>query len=108
MIISSVIAGIIVVFIVMTLLAKRRNRRSPSEVANIIERFIDGKGSDWEWDDFIFSPIHNPTLEKIGFIACNWIRNLHLQTLERTLTKMAWEFCGNMSDNCGIRPGLDR
>jgi hypothetical protein len=35
------------------------------EVANIIERFIEGTGSDWEWDDFISVPIKDPKLEKI-------------------------------------------
>ena len=42
-----------------------------SELADIIERFINGKGSDWEWDDFISVPIKDPELEKIRIRCLN-------------------------------------
>lgn len=59
------IAGIIVAYFVISRLSKRRSRMSTTDVSNIIERFIEGKGTDWEWDDFISSPIHDPMLDKI-------------------------------------------
>ena len=37
----------------------------PDDVANIIERFIEGKGTEWEWDDFISIRIHDSELDKI-------------------------------------------
>jgi len=45
--------------------AKQHIGETASEVADIIERFIEGKGSDWEWDDFISLSIQDPTLDKI-------------------------------------------
>jgi len=47
-----------------------RQCMSPSDVADIIERFIEGKGTDWEWDDFISIRIHNSELDKIR-IRCS-------------------------------------
>lgn len=43
---------------------------NPTDVANIIERFIEGKGTDWEWDDFISIRIHDSELDKIR-IRCS-------------------------------------
>lgn len=45
--------------------ARRRSQITSNKVANIIERFVEGKSTDWEWDDFISVPIHDPRLEKI-------------------------------------------
>ena len=39
--------------------------RTPHEVANIIEKFLDGTGGDWEWDDFTSLRIKDPALEAI-------------------------------------------
>jgi hypothetical protein len=35
------------------------------EVANIIEDFLEGKGRDWDWDDFCTFPIADPELDRI-------------------------------------------
>lgn len=66
-----IIAGI---FIIFYLLSKKRNRANPREIANIIERFINGKCSEWEWDDFISSPINNSSLDKIR-VHCSKLKN---------------------------------
>ena len=45
---------------------KRREMRDPIEVADLIERFVNGTGTDpWEWDDFVSVPIPDPRLESI-------------------------------------------
>jgi hypothetical protein len=35
------------------------------EVAAIIQRFVDGTGSEWDWDDFISIPLRDPALEEV-------------------------------------------
>jgi hypothetical protein len=65
MIFLFVVTGIIIVFLVIKSLSKKSRVIDPSTAADVIERFIEGKSSDWEWDDFISSPIGNPILEKI-------------------------------------------
>jgi hypothetical protein len=37
-----------------------------AEVADVIERFLDGSGGDpWAWDDFISIPLKDPDLEAV-------------------------------------------
>lgn len=43
---------------------------SPTDVANIIERFMEGKGNEWQWDDFISIRIRDAELDKIR-IRCS-------------------------------------
>ncbi len=50
----------------VALLGRRGVERTPEEVAEIIERFVAGTASDWEWDDFISVRIRNPQLETIA------------------------------------------
>ena len=40
-------------------------RRSRAEVADIIERFLDGTGGQWDWDDFCSVRIKDPELDAI-------------------------------------------
>lgn len=65
-----IILGIIAFFVVLFIFLKRHSRISPFDMANIIERFIDGKSTDWEWDDFISSPVSDHSLDKIR-IRCS-------------------------------------
>lgn len=65
-----VIIAIVLFFIGLSYLTKRYNRMSSYKVADIIERFIEGKGSELDWDDFISSPISDPKLDKIR-IRCS-------------------------------------
>jgi hypothetical protein len=43
----------------------RKTERSRGEVADIIERFVNGTGGKWDWDDFISWPIADPQLDAI-------------------------------------------
>ena len=43
----------------------RKTERSRGEVADIIERFVDGICGKWDWDDFISWPIVDPQLDTI-------------------------------------------
>ena len=40
-------------------------RRTQQEVADIIERFVDGTGSRWDWDDFCSLQIEDATLDAL-------------------------------------------
>jgi len=33
--------------------------------ATVIRAFVDGTGSDWDWDDFISCPLHNSAVDSI-------------------------------------------
>ena len=35
------------------------------DVADYLQNFIDGRGGDWDWDDFTSIPISDPALEAI-------------------------------------------
>jgi hypothetical protein len=39
--------------------------RTPHEVADIIEKFLDGTGGRWDWDDFTSMRIKDPALDAI-------------------------------------------
>lgn len=41
------------------------NSLSRDEVAGILERFLAGTSGDWEWDDFLSSPVKDPVLNEI-------------------------------------------
>ena len=40
-------------------------RRTCTEVAEIIERFVEGTCGPWDWDDFISFPLDDPALEAV-------------------------------------------
>ena len=55
------------VFALLALIANLFSKpivRTPSEVADIIERFANNVGDD-EWDDFVCIPIKDPKLDEI-------------------------------------------
>ena len=60
-----IIIVILVIFIILAFLSKKRNNINPIEVADIIERFLNGSGSKWEWDDFTSGPIKDHLLDRI-------------------------------------------
>ena len=39
------------------------------EVVNIIEDFINDRGGQWDWDDFISIKLRDPELERIRLIC---------------------------------------
>jgi hypothetical protein len=44
--------------------------RTPHEVADIIEKFLDGTGGRWDWDNFISVRIDDPELDAIRRTCC--------------------------------------
>ena len=40
-------------------------KRTPEQVAKVIDDFVDGDRNQWEWDGFISIRIDDPELEKI-------------------------------------------
>jgi hypothetical protein len=40
-------------------------RYTKAEVADIIERFLEGNGGQWDWDDFLSIPIADPELDEV-------------------------------------------
>jgi len=40
-------------------------RHTKAEVADIIERFLDGGSGRWDWDDFLSIPIGDPELDEV-------------------------------------------
>ena len=40
-------------------------KRTPEEVAQIIDRFLDGTGGDWDWGDFCSIKITDPELDQV-------------------------------------------
>lgn len=40
-------------------------KRTRIEVATIIERFVDGRSSPYEWDDFISRPVEDSVIDEI-------------------------------------------
>jgi len=66
LLIGILVAGaILLLFSWLTRVSKRRNRLSYSEVADIIERHIDGTEGPWDWDDFTSIPIGDDDLDAI-------------------------------------------
>jgi hypothetical protein len=59
------IAGLFAVFRALSILARRRNRLSAREVANTIERHIDGTEGKWDWDYFTSIPLADEHLNAI-------------------------------------------
>lgn len=51
-------------------------KRTPEQVANTIEGFVNGGGNQWDWDGFTSIRIDDPELEKIRQ-RCIAIRDEH-------------------------------
>ena len=45
-------------------------QRTKAEVASIIEKFLDGSGGKWDWDDFCSLSIGDPYLDSVR-IQCS-------------------------------------
>jgi hypothetical protein len=51
-------------------------RRTKEQIAQIIEEFLDAKGSSWDWDDFISIRIDDPELDGVRRL-CSDLPNLY-------------------------------
>ena len=82
-----VLLAIVPFFRLLTIISKRRNRRSASEVADLIERHIRGTEGPWDWDDFTSVPISNDELDLIR-IQCIELDNVLLEGRIQHLEKI--------------------
>lgn len=57
--------GAILLFLGARIFSKKLNKANPPEIADIIDRFLQGKSASWEWDDFISCPISDSVLDNI-------------------------------------------
>jgi hypothetical protein len=53
--------------------------RTKQEVGDIINRFIDKTGGNWEWDDFCSLPIADPDLDLVR-VKCSGLGSTHPPT----------------------------
>jgi hypothetical protein len=49
----------------------RPKKRTPAEVAGFIRDFLEGRGGEWDWDDFTSVPLVDPKLEAIRLGAAS-------------------------------------
>ena len=42
-----------------------KEKRSAADVAGYLSDFISGTGGEWDWDDFVCTPIADPELDRI-------------------------------------------
>ena len=59
------VGGLLLLFHVLEIVSKRRNRLTPFQVADIIEKHIDGSDGPYDWDYFTSVPIADPRLDAI-------------------------------------------
>lgn len=64
-----VIVPVAIVAVLMSLPFRRPKKRTSREVAQYLRSFIDGTGSDGDWDYFISVPIADPGLDDIRLRA---------------------------------------
>jgi hypothetical protein len=56
---------LLVIAAIARLLFRKPRHRTREEVAEIIDQFLNGTGSDTDWDDFICVPIDDSELDEI-------------------------------------------
>jgi hypothetical protein len=64
-IILGILFGVGLLFRLLTAASKRLNGITASEVADIIEKHIQGTEGPWDWDDFTSVPIRDDRLDAI-------------------------------------------
>jgi hypothetical protein len=60
-----VVAAVRLLFCMLTFLSKRRNRLTPAQVADAIEKHLEGTDGPYDWDDFTSIPIADDRLDAI-------------------------------------------
>ena len=61
----AIVAAIAVQLVVRTFGLKNSADLTAEDVAGYLEGFIEGRGGDWDWDDFTSIPITDPALDAI-------------------------------------------
>jgi hypothetical protein len=64
-IVFAAVLAILPLFRLLTVISKRRNRLTAAEVADRIERHIQGTEGPWDWDRFTSVPISDDRLDAI-------------------------------------------
>ncbi len=76
MLTTIVLIGILIVLVLLRLTRWGAAVRTREEVAQYIENFIDGRGGEWDWDDFTSVAIKDPYLDRIRRQCLDAERNI--------------------------------
>ena len=60
-----VLATLIPLFPFLLWLSRRRSDATPSQVASVLEHFLNCSGGPWDWDDFISVSLRDPALDAV-------------------------------------------
>ena len=60
-----VVVPVAIVAKLLLLPFERPTQRSEEEVAEYLRNFLEGKGDEWDWDEFVSCPLSDPKLEEI-------------------------------------------
>ena len=63
--VAIVLAPLVLPLALLASIFSKPAKRTPAEVAGFIRDFIEGTGSDWDWDDFTSVRLADPKLEEI-------------------------------------------
>ena len=63
--VSVAIISVFLLFRLLTLISKRRNRLTPTQVADKIEKHLEGTEGPWDWEHFTSIPINDDSLNAI-------------------------------------------
>jgi len=66
---------------------------TPEEVADIIEKFLDGSGGEWDWDDFTSITIKDAYLDGIRCKCAHCETNIHLKDQTSTVAMRVQQLC---------------
>lgn len=80
------VIAILGLFRLLTTLSKRRNRLTAADVADKIERHIEGTEGPFDWDAFISIPISDDQLDEIR-LRCSDTDVAQLRTIVEDLRK---------------------
>jgi len=75
MLTTIVLIGILAVLVVLRLTRWGTAVRTREEVAQYIENFVEGRGGEWDWDDFTSVRIKDPHLDRIRRQCLDYERN---------------------------------
>ena len=71
LIIFVAVIAMILFFLILSYIGKKRFSRTKEEVASTIENFINGTSGPYDWDDFVSIPIKDAELNKIRLHCAN-------------------------------------
>lgn len=81
------VVAVLVLFRLLSFVSKRRNRLTPTEVGEAIQKHIDGTEGQWDWDHFTSTGIADPHLDAIR-LRCVELDILLPEQRNRELSKI--------------------